>query len=94
MTFEFEYLGEFTFKFENFLDPDTGSQMGSIDEKKLRSKILCKCTFKALWSYTFSKFWKSYTPPAARIRVKEKVCTSNMSLHFLDYTVQNALKFQ
>ncbi len=46
MTFEFEYLGEFTFKFENFLDPETGSQMGSIDEKKLRSKISCKCTFK------------------------------------------------
>ncbi len=26
---------------------------------------------KALWSYTCSKFWKSYTPPAARIRVKD-----------------------
>jgi hypothetical protein len=46
MTFEFEYLGEFTFKFEIFLDPETGSQMGLIDEKKLRSKISCKCTFK------------------------------------------------
>jgi hypothetical protein len=46
MTFEFEYLGEFTFKFENFVDPETGSQMGSIDGKKLRSKISCKCTFK------------------------------------------------
>jgi hypothetical protein len=34
MTFEFEYLGEFTFKFETFLDPETGSQTGSIDEKK------------------------------------------------------------
>ncbi len=33
MTFEFEYLGEFTFKFENFLDPETGSQTGWIDEK-------------------------------------------------------------
>jgi hypothetical protein len=31
MTFEFEYLGEFPFKFENFLDPETGSQM--VDEK-------------------------------------------------------------
>jgi hypothetical protein len=48
MSFEFEYLGEFTFKFENLLDPETGSQMGSIDEKKLRSKISCKCTFKNL----------------------------------------------
>jgi hypothetical protein len=46
MTFEFEYLGEFTFKFKNFLYPETGSQTGSIDEKKLRSKISCKCTFK------------------------------------------------
>jgi hypothetical protein len=33
MTFEFEYLGEFPFKFENFSDPETGSQMRSIDEK-------------------------------------------------------------
>ncbi len=46
MTFEFEYLGKFSFIFENFLDYETGSQMGSIDEKKLRSKISCKCTFK------------------------------------------------
>ncbi len=46
MTFEFEDLGEFTFKFENFLDPETGSQMGSIDGKKLRSKISCKCPLR------------------------------------------------
>jgi hypothetical protein len=28
---------------------------------------------KALWSYTCSKFWKSYTPPAAQIRVKQRI---------------------
>jgi hypothetical protein len=27
---------------------------------------------KALWSYTCTKFQKSYKPPAARIRVKAK----------------------
>jgi hypothetical protein len=29
---------------------------------------LKKIWIKALWSYTFSKFWKSYMPPAAQIR--------------------------
>jgi hypothetical protein len=34
MTFEFVYLGEFKFIFENILGYETESQTGSIDEKK------------------------------------------------------------
>ncbi len=33
MTFEIEYLGEFGFVFENILDYDTVSQMGSFEGK-------------------------------------------------------------
>ncbi len=46
MTFEFEYLGQLKFIFENILSYETGSKIGLIDEKKMRSKISCKCTFK------------------------------------------------
>jgi hypothetical protein len=43
MTVAFDYLGEFEFIFKNILGyQKTGSQMGSIDEKKLKSKISCK----------------------------------------------------
>jgi hypothetical protein len=40
VTFEFEYLGEFAFIFEKFLDCETGSKMGSIDEKKIEVENL------------------------------------------------------
>jgi hypothetical protein len=65
VTFEFEYLGEFAFIFKNFLYYETGSQIGSIDGKKMRSKISCKCTFNLLrtvfegaWSWTGTDFIK------------------------------------
>jgi hypothetical protein len=45
MTFEFEYLGEFEFIFENNLGSGSGDQKLAFDEKKRMSKISCKCTF-------------------------------------------------
>ena len=47
MTFEFEYLGEFEFKFESILGKKSGDQEHSFYDKKRKSKISCKCTFKA-----------------------------------------------
>ncbi len=46
MTFEFEYLGDFKFIFENNLGSWSGDQELAFDEKKRMSKISCKCTFK------------------------------------------------
>jgi hypothetical protein len=40
----------------------------------LRNALILKFSLlKALWSYTCSKFWKSYTPPAAWIRVNAAI---------------------
>jgi hypothetical protein len=47
ITFEFEYLGEFEFIFENNLVFWSGDQKLAFDEKKRMSKISCKCTFNA-----------------------------------------------
>ncbi len=44
MTFEFEYLGDFEFIFENNLGSWSGDQELAFDEKKRMSKISCKCT--------------------------------------------------
>jgi hypothetical protein len=39
----------------------------------LRNTLIKKFVLiKLLWSYTCSMFWKSYMPPAARIRVKAR----------------------
>ncbi len=46
MTFKFEYLGEFEFIFEKNLGALSWAQELPFDEKKWRSKISCKCTFK------------------------------------------------
>ncbi len=46
MTFEFEYLSEFEFIFENNLGSWSGDQKLAFDEKKRMSKISCKYTFK------------------------------------------------
>jgi hypothetical protein len=48
MTFEFEYLGEFEFIFESILGLKSGDQGHSFYDKKRKSKISCKCTFKGL----------------------------------------------
>jgi hypothetical protein len=45
MTFEFKYLGDFEFIFENNLGSWSGDQELAFDEKKRMSKISCKCTF-------------------------------------------------
>jgi hypothetical protein len=44
MTFEFEYLSEFEFIFENNLEYESGGREGTFDEKKQNWKIRCKCT--------------------------------------------------
>jgi hypothetical protein len=41
----------------------------------------------ALWSYTCSKFWESYTPPAIRIRIKT-LSKGTVSVQY--YTLSNA----
>ncbi len=41
--------------------------------------------FKALWSYTCSKFWESYTPQAIWIRVKQYL---NIVLHTLSHRLR------
>jgi hypothetical protein len=46
MTFEFEYLGKFEFKFENILGCESEAHLGSIHGKKTEVKISCKCFFK------------------------------------------------
>ncbi len=46
MTFKFEYLGKFEFIFENNLEQESGDQEHAFDEKKTKSKISCKFTFK------------------------------------------------
>jgi hypothetical protein len=51
MTFEFKYLGDFEFIFENNLGSLSGDQELAFDEKKRMSKISCKCTFKLSESY-------------------------------------------
>jgi hypothetical protein len=43
---KFEYLGEFDFIFETNLGYESGNRVGAFDEKKQKSKISCKCTFK------------------------------------------------
>ncbi len=43
---KFEYLGEFDFIFETNLGYESGDRVGAFDEKKPKSKISCKCTFK------------------------------------------------
>jgi hypothetical protein len=47
MTFEFGYPGEFEFTFENIFGCELVAHIWSIQEKKQRNKISCKCTFKA-----------------------------------------------
>ncbi len=46
MTFKFEYLGEFKFIFKNNLGAWSWAQKLAFVEKKWRSKISYKCTFK------------------------------------------------
>jgi hypothetical protein len=46
VTYLIEYLGEFDFIFETFLDYESGDQMGSFAAKKPPSKISCLGTFK------------------------------------------------
>ncbi len=43
---KFEYLGEFDFIFETNLGYESGDRVGAFYEKKQKSKISCKCTFK------------------------------------------------
>jgi hypothetical protein len=49
MTFEFKYLGDFEFIFENNLGSWSGDQELAFDEKKRMSKISSKCTFKVIF---------------------------------------------
>jgi hypothetical protein len=48
--FEFKNLGEFVTEFENILGYESEAQIGLIDEKNQRSKILCYCPFNSVIS--------------------------------------------
>ncbi len=72
MTFRFEYLSEFEFIFENNLGAWSWAQELAFDEKKWRSKISCKCTFKQflIWLH-FANILKLKAPSTRKPQLWE-----------------------
>ncbi len=88
MTFEFEYLGDFEFIFENNLGPLSGDQELAFDGKKRMSKISCKCTFKQV----FPSFGIAIKELRTNLQVRSSIIKICVRLHHSLLIVQYNLK--